>query len=668
MLDLSQAVKRVKELREQLNRHNYLYYVLDQPEISDQEYDELLKELMSIEKKYPELITPDSPTQKIGAPVRDDIPTVRHMMKMLSLPNAFSDQEVFDFYDRVKRDLNLDTDPEVVCELKIDGSAISLRYENGIFTSGSTRGDGIIGEDVTPNIKVIKSVPLALFSPRHSIVEVRGEVYMPIKSFIELNKQRENEGLTLFANPRNAAAGSLRQLDPMVTAKRNLNFFAYGIGFIESADLHKQWDVLDFLKVSGFRINPNIELAKNRDEAIAFCRQWEKKRDNLDYEADGAVLKINSLDHQSALGETTRNPRWAIAYKFPGEERTTKLIDITVNVGRTGILTPVAKLEPVIISGSTVSNATLHNEDEMRKKDVRIGDIVLVHKAGEVIPEIIKVIKEKRTGREKTYQMPKECPACGERVVRLKGEAATRCTNAACPAQQFERLIHFGTRGAMDIEGLGPSVVMKLLEKHIIDNAADLYYLKKEDLFELEGFKDKSSENLYNAISESKNRGLARILYALGIRQVGEHMAEVLVRHYNNIDKLMDASKEELMAIREVGPIVADSIYDFFRKNENLKLIERLKKAGVRMSEETFRSIEGKLSGKTFVLTGKLSGFTRTEVEQLIKSLGGRVLESVSKNTDYVIVGEEPGSKYDRAVELGIKVLNEDGLRKLIGE
>jgi len=667
MLDLSHAAKRAKELREKLNRHNYLYYVLDQPEISDQEYDELLRELVNIEQMYPELITPDSPTQKIGAPVREDIPTVRHMLKMLSLSNAFSDQEIIDFYDRMMRDLGLKVDPEVVCELKIDGSAISLRYENGVFVTGSTRGDGVIGEDVTPNIRVIRSIPLVLFNSKHSIVEVRGEVYLPIRSFKELNRQREDEGLPLFANPRNAAAGSLRQLDPMVTAKRNLNFFAYGVGFIEPVDLTLQWEVLTFLRTSGFRVNPNIELARSREEAISFCQKWQHKRDDLDYEVDGVVIKINSLAHQITLGETTRNPRWAIAYKFPGEERMTKLLDITVNVGRTGVLTPVAKLEPVFISGSTVSNATLHNEDEMRKKDVRIGDIVLVHKAGEVIPEIIKVIKEKRNGSEKIYQMPKVCPVCGEKVVRLEGEAATRCTNAACPAQQFERLIHFGIREAMDIEGLGPSVVMKLLEKHMVDNVADLYYLKNEDFLELEGFKEKSSDNLYNAISESKNRGLARLLYGLGIRQVGEHMAEVLVSHYSDIDSLMRASKEELMAIKEVGPVVADSIYDFFRKNENLKLIKRLRNAGVRMSGEGAVSGEGKFSGKTFVLTGKLSSFTRAEAEQLIKGLGGMVSEIVSRSTDYVLVGDDPGSKYEKALNLGIRLLSEDEFKMLIG-
>ncbi|MCL5986093.1 MAG: NAD-dependent DNA ligase LigA [Actinobacteria bacterium] len=667
MLDLSQTAERAKEIREQLNRHNYLYYVLDQPEISDQEYDELLKELIDIEQRYPELITLDSPTQKIGAPVREDIPTVRHMLKMLSLANAFSDQEIFDFYDRTMRDLGLKVDPEVVCELKIDGSAISLHYEDGIFISGSTRGDGVIGEDVTPNIRMIKSIPLSLFNSRHSTVEVRGEVYMPIRSFKELNRQREDEGLLLFANPRNAAAGSLRQLDPMVTAKRNLNFFAYGVGFIEPADLTLQWKVLEFLRSSGFRVNPDIEMVKSREEAISFCQRWQYKRDDLDYEVDGVVIKINSLDYQAALGETTRNPRWAIAYKFPGEERTTKVLGIAVNVGRTGTLTPVAKLEPVVISGSTVSNATLHNEDEMRKKDIRIGDTVLVHKAGEVIPEIIKVIKEKRNGSEKIYQMPKVCPVCGEKVVRLEGEAATRCTNAACPAQQFERLIHFGIREAMDIEGLGPSVVKKLLDKQMVDNVADLYYLKKEGFLELEGFKGKSSENLYNAIFESKNRGLARLLYGLGIRQVGEHMAEVLVRHYSDIDSLMKASKEELMAIREIGPVVADSIYDFFGKKENLRLIERLRNAGVKMSRESAVSGEGKLSDKTFVLTGKLSSFTRAEAEQLIKRLGGRVSESVSKSTDYVLVGEEPGSKYDKALNLGVRILSEDEFKKLIG-
>jgi DNA ligase (NAD+) len=638
---------------------------LNQPIISDEEYDELMKKLIKLEERYPELITPDSPTQRIGAPV-DELKSVEHREKMLSLENAFSKDEIADFLERVYK--GLDTkDIEFVCELKIDGSAINLTYIDGIFIRGTTRGDGFRGDDVTSNLKTIKSIPTRMRSPYpEGELEVRGEVYMPINAFKRINKKREKKQAPLFANPRNAAAGSLRQLDPHIAAKRELNVFIYGVGYWPLPEYNEHFSVLKYLKELGFRISPHIRKVNDLDGIWDFCQEWVERREKLDFEVDGVVIKVNSFSQQMTLGETTRNPRWAIAYKFPSVQRTTKILNIQVGVGRTGAITPVAILKPVQISGSVVSRATLHNIDEIRRKDVRIGDTALVQKAGDVIPEVVKVIKEKRTGDEKIFNMPKKCPICGSEVVRLHNEVAYRCTNFSCPAQQFERILHFASRRAMDIEGLGPSVISKLLNNKFIEDVADLYYLKFDDIYQLELFKEKSTINLLNAIDTSKKRPLDRLIYALGIRFVGSHMADVLAKNYNSIDELSKASEDELLSIYEIGPHIAQSVVSFFKQSSNRKIIEKLKKAGVITRKEVIEELPQLLEGKSFVITGKLISYTRNEIRELVKKLGGRVSSSVSKKTDFVIVGESPGSKFEKAKKLDLKIINEEKFKKLI--
>ncbi len=659
--------KRVQELRDLINYHNYRYYVLDSPEISDAEYDELVKELIKLEEAHPELITPDSPTQRIGAPPAEGFTPVRHRARMFSLQDAFGLEELEAFFKRLSRELPNEKF-EYVCELKIDGAAVALNYEKGIYVRGATRGDGEIGEDITPNIKTIKSVPLKLLLEKPpEFLEVRGEAYLSKEQFEKINQERSEEGLPLFANPRNAAAGSLRQLDPKITASRELAVIIHGLGFISGEAPKTHFEALQFLERAGFKITPFVKKAVTTEEVFDFCREWERKRDKLPFEIDGVVIKVNSIEQQRRLGETSKAPRWAIAYKFPPEEKTTKVLNIDVNVGRTGALTPVAILEPVKVAGSTVSRATLHNEDEMRRKDIRIGDYVIVRKAGDVIPEIVAPIPSRRTGKEKIYQFPKKCPVCGSDVVRPEGEAVARCTGGiSCPAQVFEHLLHWGRRGTMDIEGLGPEVVKDLLEKNLIKNVADLYYLTKEDLLKVEHFADKAAENLYQAIQKSKNRPLSKLLFALGIRHVGSHLASVLAKHFSSIDKLSKAKFEELQGIPEVGPKVAESITTFFKQKHNLEVINRLKKAGVKMEAVMVAPTFQKLAGLTFVVTGTLEKFTREEVKSKIEDLGGRVASSVSKKTDYVIVGENPGSKLDKARELGVKIINENDFINLL--
>jgi DNA ligase (NAD+) len=665
MKKISEISKKIEKLRDEIREHNYHYFVLNQPVISDEEYDELMRELIKLEERYPELITPDSPTQRIGAPV-DELKSVEHREKMLSLEDAFSKDEIADFLKRVYKALNT-KDVEFVCELKIDGSAINLTYIDGIFIRGTTRGDGFRGDDVTSNLKTIKSIPTRMRSPYpEGELEVRGEVYMPIDAFKRINKKREKEQLPLFANPRNAAAGSLRQLDPHIAAKRKLNIFIYGVGYWPLPEYNEHFSVLKCLKELGFRISPHIRKVNDLDGIWDFCQECEEVREKLDFEVDGVVVKVNSFSQQSILGETTRNPRWAIAYKFPSIQRTTKILNIQVGVGRTGTITPVAILKPVQISGSVVSRATLHNIDEIRRKDVRVGDTVLVQKAGEVIPEVVKVIKEKRTGDEKIFNMPKKCPVCGSEIVRLHNEVAYRCTNFSCRAQQFERILHFASRGAMDIDGLGPSVISKLLNNKLIKDVADLYYLKFDDIYQLELFKKKSTINLLNAIDTSKKRPLDRLIYALGIRFIGSHMANVLAKNYNSIDELSKASEDELLSIYEVGPHIAQSIVSFFKQSSNRKIIEKLKKAGVVTRKEVIEELPQLLEGKSFVITGKLISYTRDGIKELIKKLGGRVSSSVSRKTDFVIVGENPGSKFEKAKKLNLKITNEEEFKKLI--
>jgi len=666
--NIGKIKQRIQELRDLINYHNYRYYVLDSPEISDAEYDELVRELVQLEEKHPELITPDSPTQRVGAPPAEAFTPVRHRAKMLSLADAFSFEELSAFFDRIKRELPGE-EFNFVCEPKIDGAAIALSYENGRYVRGATRGDGEVGEDITLNIKTIRSIPLQLRLPSPPPeLEIRGEAYLSKEQFEDLNRERGEQGLPLFANPRNAAAGSLRQLDPKMTAARSLDAIFHGIGYIRGVDLKTHWETLQFLKEAGLKITPQAALTKTPDDVFAFCDEWQKKRDTLPFEIDGVVIKVNSLDQQTRLGATSKAPRWAIAYKFPAEQKTTRLIDIQVNVGRTGALTPTAILEPVRVAGSTISRATLHNEDEIRRKDVRIGDYVIVQKAGDVIPEIVAPIPSRRTGKEKFFQMPAYCPVCRAKVIRPEGEAVARCTGIACPAQAYEHILHFASRGAMDIEGLGSVVAAELLEKGMIKDVADIYYLTKDELLKIEHFAEKAAENLFNAIQASKDRPLSKLLFALGIRHVGAHIADVLARYFPSIDQLKNASYEQLLEIEEIGPKIAESIVVFFEQKKNLEVLEKLRQAGVKMKEVRRVQVPQKFAGLTFVLTGALSSFSREEAKEKIEQYGGRVSSSVSKKTDYVIVGEEPGSKYDKAKELGVKILNEEEFKKMLEE
>jgi DNA ligase (NAD+) len=667
-MDFEEAKKRIKELREKINYHNYRYYVLDSPEISDAEYDALLRELEELEKNFPELITPDSPTQRVGAPPAEGFKPVRHFEKMFSLSDAFNLEELKDFFNRVEKAFPEES-VEYVCELKIDGTAVSLLYEKGVYVRGATRGDGEMGEDITPNIKTIRTVPLRLLlKDPPSLLEVRGEAYLSKEEFKKINKEREKKGESLFANPRNAAAGSLRQLDPAVTAERNLDVIAHGLGKVEGVSFFTHWEALSFLRKAGFRTTPKAILACSKEEVYNYCLFWQEKRHDLPFEIDGVVIKVNSFEQQKRLGETSKSPRWAIAYKLPAEEKTTQVIDIRVNVGRTGAVTPVAILKPVKVAGSTISRATLHNEDEMRRKGVRIGDWVTVRKAGDVIPEVVAVIPSRRTGKEKVFEMPKSCPVCGSKVVRPQGEAVHRCMGGiSCPAQVFEHILHWGRRGAMDIDGLGPEVVKDLLEKGLIKDASDLYFLTLDDLQKVEHFAEKAAENLYKAIQNSKKRPLSRLLFALGIRHVGSHLASVLAEHFGSLDNLMKANFEELVAIPEVGPKVAQSIIDFFSQEHNLKVIEKLKKAGLKMEEEKKEKPQ-KLKGLTFVFTGALSTLTREEAKRLVEELGGKVSGSVSKKTSYVVVGENPGSKFEKAKTLGVKCITEEEFLRIVEE
>lgn len=656
--------KRIEKLIEEINYHNYRYYVLDSPEITDAEYDRMFRELLELERKYPEFVLPHSPTQRVGAPPLKEFGTVTHLVPMLSLDNAFNEEELLAFDKRIKKFLGVEN-IEYVCELKIDGLAVSLTYENGVFTKGATRGDGERGEDVTLNLKTIKSIPLRMLVKNPpSLIEVRGEVYMNKSDFEKLNEERKKENLPLFANPRNAAAGSVRQLDSKITASRKLDIFIYGVGYFEKFEFKTHYEVLDFLEKAGFKVNKNRKLCKNIEEVIEFCNRFQQEREKLPYEIDGVVVKVSSLVFQRELGEVSRSPRWAIAYKFPAEEAITKIKDIIVQVGRTGALTPVAIMEPVWVSGSTVSRATLHNEDEINKKDVRIGDTVVIRKAGEVIPEVVRVIKEKRTGAEKKFVMPKKCPVCGGNVIKPEDEAVARCNNINCPAQIKERIKFFASRGAMNIEGLGDAIIEQLVDKGIIKDISDIYYLKIEDLLKLERMGEKLANNILSSIEKSKNTTLTRLIYSLGIRHVGEHIAEILAEHYKNIENLSKADFEELKEIPEIGPKIAESIISFFKDSKNLQLIKRLEEAGVKYAVE--RKEDLPLAGIQFVFTGGLKHYTRTEAENLVKRLGGKVSSSVSKNTNYVVVGEEPGSKYEKAKKLNIKILNEEEFENLI--
>jgi DNA ligase (NAD+) len=656
-MELKAAQEKAQSLREKINHHNHRYYVLDDPVISDEEYDRLMRELITIEEAFPELITADSPTQRIGAKPSQAFQPVRHSTRMMSLDNVFDEDELKGFIRRVENQVG---EADYICELKIDGAGIALTYENGVFLRGATRGDGTTGEDVTNNLRTVRSLPLHLLGKDGvPLLEIRGEVFMPKESFEELNRQREEDGLPTFANPRNAAAGSLRQLDPKVTASRNLDVICYEIGYVEGKNFQTHKEVLEQIMSWGFHVSDHWRPASDRQEILDFCGEWMAKRDELPYEVDGAVIKVNELDLRDRLGSTSKAPRWAVAYKFPAEEKTTKLLDITINVGRTGALTPTAILEPVFVGGSTVSRATLHNEDEIRRKGVKIGDTVLVHKAGDVIPEIIKPVLELRDGSEREFEMPETCPACGNKVHHPEGEVVSRCVNIDCPARLFESILHFASRGAMDIEGLGPATIQELLDKDYIHTVEDIYYLTREQLFTLTNFKEKSVANMMDSIEASKQRPFSRLLFALGVRHVGSHLAEVLAKRFRTLERLAKANKEELLEVEEVGPTIADSIEAFFQLPRNAEVIERLKVAGVNMEEEVEEGPQT-LQGLTFVLTGGLEGMSRDEATEAVESRGGKVSSSVSRRTNYVVAGREPGSKYDKAVQLGVRIIGEE--------
>jgi len=665
----SGARAEVERLKKELNYHVYRYYSLDDPVISDAEYDLLYRRLTELEKKHPGLVSPDSPTQRVGPPPAIGFTAVRHRSRMMSLDNAFSVEELRAYADRALRGLGASgSEIDFVCELKMDGIAVALTYEKGLLVRGATRGDGEVGEDITPNLRTVPAVPLRLITKSPpELLEAVGEVYMPEASFSKLNRDRLEKGEPPFANPRNAAAGSLRQLDPAVTARRNLSMVMFAVAFSSEPTPRNQWALLSYLQGLGFRLGEHAKRVGSIEEAAGFCQEWQEKRKELDYEIDGVVVKVDSFEQQTAIGATSKSPRWAIAFKFPPEEKTTEVVDIRVGVGRTGALTPVAVLEPVFVAGSTVSHATLHNADEVKRKDVRIGDRVLIHKAGDVIPEVVKVIVEERTGREKPFKMPGKCPVCGSRVLREEGEVVTRCTNIACPAQTFERILHFASRGALDIEGMGAATVNELLSRGAIKDVGDIFYLEPQQLFELPGFKDKSVDNLLKAVDAARDRPVARLLFGLGVRHVGGHMARVLTGRFPSIDELAAATVEDLLSVEGVGPRIAESVVYFFDQKENLAVIDRLRRAGVRMSEKKRSREAGPLEGKTFVITGTLTGFTREEASEIIEGLGGKVSSSVSRKTDYVLAGEDPGSKYDKGVSLGISIIDEKEFRRVTG-
>jgi len=674
-----EVIKRAEELRREIEYHNYQYYVLDSPIISDAEYDKLMRELQELEERYPSLVTPDSPTQRVGAPPQEFFRTHEHLQPMLSLANAFGEDELRAFDQRIKRMLGLaaDASVEYVSELKIDGLAVSLTYRDGVFTTGATRGDGYRGEDVTANLRTIKSIPLNIdhsapargAPPVPALMEVRGEVFLLHDEFRRINEERALRGEPTFANPRNAAAGSVRQLDPNVTARRHLDIFCYGIGYIENGGFATHYEVLRALGAWKFKTNPNIRLCANIDEVLDFCNEWQTRRETLNYDIDGVVVKVNSLELQERLGYVARSPRWAIAYKYPAREAVTVIRDIFVSVGRTGALTPVAVMDPVEVGGVTVSRATLHNEDEIRRKDVRIGDTVVIQRAGEVIPEVVRVIKEKRDGDEIEFRMPDRCPVCGAEVERPEGEAVARCIGIACPQQLRERIKHFTSRLAMNIEGVGPALIDQLVERGLVRDPADLYFLTKEQLLGLERMGEKSAQNVLDAIERSKDTTLSRLVYALGIRHVGERTAQVLAEHFGSLERLASASAEELATVPDVGPVVAASIEKFFRQEETKTVLEKLKRAGIRVQEARPRVVEEEavLAGKTFVFTGELKSMTRDEAEELVARLGGRATSSVSRNTDFVVAGEKPGSKLERARELGVTVLSEAEFLRMVG-
>ena len=670
MKGLEKARARVEKLRKLIRRHDYLYYVLARPEISDAEYDKLFNELKRLEEQHPELITPDSPTQRVAGQVAEGFAAVEHSSAMLSLDNATSEADVREFEARLKRILP-DAAFEYVCEPKIDGLAVALVYQDGLFVRGATRGDGRVGEDVTHNLRTIRNLPMTLHGPLAGSghLEVRGEVFMWRSAFQMLNRELEEAGEATFANPRNAAAGSLRQKDSSITAKRRLDIILYGLAAATPRPTPRShWEVLEAFRRSGLPVSKEVRLCRNLAAAIAYHREMEKQRDELGYESDGVVLKVNNLAQQETLGSTAHHPRWAIAFKFKSQQARTRIRRIIVNVGRTGALTPSAEVDPVEIAGATISRTTLHNADEIERLDVREGDLVVIERAGDVIPHVVEVVPEPEHTRRPTFRMPAHCPACGGTAYRPDGEVVWRCGNVACPAQLKEKLLHFGSRRAMDIEHLGEAVVNQLVDRGLVKDFADLYHLDVETLASLERLAKKSATNLYEAIQASKGRGLARLLFGLGIRYVGERAALLFAEHYGSMDKLLQATAEELSGIYGIGPRIAAAAAQFLAQAENRRVIRRLQEVGVKMTEERVAAGERPLAGKTFVLTGTLEGVGRDAAKAWIQRLGGRVTSAVSKKTNYVVIGKDPGSKHDDARRLGVPILNEAEFTALLDE
>jgi DNA ligase (NAD+) len=664
----SEAKLRVEELREVINHHNYRYHVLDDPEISDVEYDELVRELRALEEEFPELITPDSPTQRVGGQPSELFAPVRHRAPMLSLDNAFNRDELEAWGARVTRALGREAD--FYCELKIDGVAVALTYEDGRYVTGATRGDGYTGDDITSNIRTIRSVPVRLRgSDPPDVLEVRGEVYLPVRAFEELNDELADRGDRVFANPRNAAAGSLRQKDPGVTASRPLRLWCHGVGVAQGLRFQRHSEALQWVKESGLPVSPETELLGTLSEVYKLCEHWKDHRHDVDYEIDGVVVKVDQIALEEELGATSKAPRWAIAYKFPPEERTTVLRGIFVHTGRTGVVTPFAQLEPVYVGGVTVGTATLHNEDEVKRKDVRQGDTVIVRRAGDVIPEVVGPVPTKRPKNARPWRFPKKCPSCGTALVRKEGEAYWRCPNRrGCPSQNIEWLFHFASRGAMDIEHLGYKTGLLLIDRGWIRDPADIYAITPDQLVELPGFKEKSISNLMSSIQSSKDRDLWRLLVALSIPHVGSHMAQVLAAAFPSIDRLKKGSVEDLEAVDEIGPIVARAVHDWFQDRGNLELLEKLRKRGVRVKDAApVRRKEGPLTGKAVVLTGGLDSMSRDEATKAAEDAGARITSSVSKKTDFVVAGTDPGTKLDKARSLGVEIIDEREFLKRLG-
>jgi len=663
-LSHAQAARRIPKLRQEIEYHEKKYYVDNNPQISDFEFDKLVKELQELEGRFPDLVTPESPTQRVGEKPVEGFPTVSHRLPMLSLDNCYTVEELREFEERLRKLLPGET-IDYVAELKIDGLSISILFRGGKYAQAVTRGDGLRGDDVTASVKTIRSLPLVIGDRRE--VEVRGEVYLPFESFRKINREQENQGKPPFANPRNAASGSIRLLDSKEVGRRRLDAFLYYI-YVDGREQPTQWEGLQKLRQEGFKANPHSLHCRTLQEVIDYWEEWREKRDGLDYDVDGIVIKVNSAEQRAALGTTAKSPRWAISFKFPARQATTKILDIRVQVGRTGALTPVADLEPVRLSGTTITRSTLHNEDEVRRKDIRVGDWVLIERSGDVIPKVVAVMKERRTGKEKKFAFPTHCPVCGSAAFRPEGEVISRCTNPSCPAKLRESLLHFASRRAMDIEGLGDSLVDQLLEKKLVGAIPDVYSLRYDDLVSLERMGPKSSQNLLDEIEKSKKRELTALVFALGIRHVGERLAQTLAEHFRTLDALASASAEKLTEVEDVGPKVAESIVFFFRQPENTALIRKLKEAGLNFRSHADRRGGQPLAGKKFDLTGTLASMERDEAKEVIESLGGKVTSSVSSTTDYLVVGESPGSKLDKARELEIATLNEQEFLKLVGK